>query len=98
MDSPLEDPVNGVYLQFGRDPTGMVYELLTPLDATSPVQGALVARKNLLNHRAYRVPKLALAGERLRQAGCAPTVDPKPAIALGKPAQSALRDADQHHR
>lgn len=79
---PLDDPVNGVHLQFGRDASGTVYELLAPLDADSPVQGALQGRKNLLNHVAYRVPDLTAAAATLRDARCFPTADPKPAIAF----------------
>jgi len=41
--APIDDPVNGVRLQFGRDPAGVVYELLEPLDETSPVYPALEA-------------------------------------------------------
>jgi methylmalonyl-CoA/ethylmalonyl-CoA epimerase len=80
---PLDDPVNGVNLQFGRDASGTVYELLAPLDADSPVQGTLQGRKNLLNHVAYRVPDLTAAAATLRDARCFPTADPKPAIAFG---------------
>ena len=81
--APLTDPLNGVHILFGRDPSGVVYELLAPIDASSPVQPALVARKNLLNHIAYRVVDLAQARERMLAAGCAPTADPKPALAFG---------------
>jgi methylmalonyl-CoA/ethylmalonyl-CoA epimerase len=80
---PLVDTVNGVHLMFGRDPCGVVYELLAPLDPSSPVQAALQARKNLLNHTAYLVPDLAQAAQRMRAAGCAPTAEPKAAIAYG---------------
>ena len=79
----LEDPVNGVHVTFGRDPCGIIYELLAPLDAGSPVQGALLGRKNLLNHIAYLVPNLSESAARMRSAGCAPTADPQPAIAYG---------------
>lgn len=79
----LEDPVNGVHVTFGRDPCGVVYELLAPLDAQSPVQGALQARKNLLNHVAYLVPNLGEAAALMRAAGCAPTAEPKRAVAYG---------------
>ena len=79
----LEDPVNGVRLQFGRDPGGMVYELLEPIDEASPVHRALKSRSNLLNHSAYRVPSLAEAAEHLRESGCMPAGDPRPAIAFG---------------
>lgn len=81
--APLEDPVNGVRLAFGRDPGGMVYELLEPIDEASPIHRALKSRTNLLNHSAYRVPSLAEAAEHLRASGCMPTGDSRPAIAFG---------------
>lgn len=80
---PLADAVNGVNLTFGRDPTGMVYELLAPIDAASPVYGAMRARMNILNHMAYRVPDLDAAAAHLREARCAPTGHPSIAIAFG---------------
>jgi len=79
----FRDPVNGVVLQFGRDPSGMVYELLEPLDEASPVYPALSGGKAILNHVAYRVGDLAAEAERLRRAGTAPAAEPKPAIAYG---------------
>jgi len=84
----FRDPVNGVLLQFLRDPSGVCYELLEPLDETSPVYPALVGGKAILNHVAYRVDDIRTQGERLRLAGCAPTSEPKPAIAYnGRPIQ-----------
>lgn len=80
---PLTDPTNGVHLTFGRDPTGVVYELLAPINATSPVYSAMRARTNILNHTAYRVPDLEAAAAHLRDARCAPTGHPSPAIAFG---------------
>jgi len=77
------DPVNGVLLQFCRDPAGVCYELLEPLDETSPVYPALAGGKAILNHVAYRVEDLSAQGERLCRAGCAPTSAPKPAVAYG---------------
>jgi methylmalonyl-CoA/ethylmalonyl-CoA epimerase len=71
----VRDPVNGVILQFGRDRAGVVYELLEPIDETSPVHAALSTGKAILNHVAYLVPDLT--------AGAAPTSEPKPAIAYG---------------
>jgi len=79
----IEDPVNGVRLQFGRDPAGVVFELLEPLDDKSPVYRALKSRTNILNHVAYRVADLAAGAARLRAAKHAPTSAPKPAIAYG---------------
>lgn len=80
--SPIEDPVNGVRLQFGRDPTGLVYELLVPLDQKSPVQIALQQRKNILNHVAYRIPDLAVAARHMREARCMAIAEAKPAVAF----------------
>jgi len=79
----IEDPVNGVRLQFGRDRAGVVYELLEPLDATSPVYPALASGRAILNHVAYLVPNLGGAAEILRSGGAGPTSEPKPAIAYG---------------
>lgn len=80
---PVTDPINGVEVVFGRDAGGLVYELVSPLDKSSPVHGALSANKNLLNHVAYRVADLSVAASRMRAAGGAPTSKPKPAIAFG---------------
>jgi methylmalonyl-CoA/ethylmalonyl-CoA epimerase len=78
-----DDPVNGVLIQFGRDASGVCYELLVPKGPESPVAEALSSRKAILNHVAYLVTDLGAAAERLMDAGCAPTADPKPAIAYG---------------
>jgi methylmalonyl-CoA/ethylmalonyl-CoA epimerase len=79
----IRDPVNGVLLQFGRDPAGVVYEVLEPLDEKSPVYNALATGKGILNHIAYRVSDLAAHAAAMRRAGCAPTSEPKPAVAYG---------------
>jgi methylmalonyl-CoA/ethylmalonyl-CoA epimerase len=77
----FRDEANGVLLQFGRDPAGVVFELLEPLNERSPVYNALTTGKGILNHIAYRVADLAAEAERMRAAGCAPTSEPKPAVA-----------------
>lgn len=77
----VHDAVNGVRLQFGRDASGICYELLEPLDAMSPVYAALKSGKGILNHVAYRVPDLQNWQVRMQEAGWARTSDPKPAIA-----------------
>jgi methylmalonyl-CoA/ethylmalonyl-CoA epimerase len=79
----FEDPVNGVICQFGRDRAGVVYELLQPLGPDSPVAAALTERRAILNHVAYLVDDLAAAGRQLTDEGCAPTSQPKPAVAYG---------------
>ena len=80
---PIEDVVNGVKLQFGRDPAGVVYELLEPLGEDSPVFNALQTGKAILNHVAYRVPDLSAGAAQLAAGGAARVSDPKPAIAYG---------------
>ncbi|MBA3811052.1 MAG: VOC family protein [Caulobacteraceae bacterium] len=80
---PIEDSVNGVKIQFGRDPAGVVYELLEPLDETSPVYESLRSGKAILNHVAYTVPDLAAGAARLSAGGAARVSEPKPAIAYG---------------
>lgn len=79
----FRDEVNGVLLQFGRDPAGVVYELLEPLDEHSPVYNVLTTGRGILNHVAYRTAELRVQEARLRAAGCAPTAEPKPALAYG---------------
>jgi hypothetical protein len=77
----VTDPVNGVHVLFGRDPAGMVYELLEPIDASSPVHAALGLRKNL-NHVAYRIADLATGAAAMRAVGCAPVGEPTRAVAF----------------
>jgi len=75
------DTVNQVHVQFGRDASGICYELLAPLHEQSPIANALRKRSNILNHVAYLVSDLAAEAERLQSAGAVPTGEPKPAIA-----------------
>jgi methylmalonyl-CoA/ethylmalonyl-CoA epimerase len=77
------DTVNGVVCQFGRDASGVCYELLEPLGEDSPVLPALQSGRAILNHTAYLVDDLAAAGAKLQRNGCARTAEPKPAIAYG---------------
>ncbi len=77
----IVDPINGVRLQFGRDASGICYELLEPLGEASPVFAALKTGKGILNHVAYRVHDLREWQDRLHAVGWARTSDPKPAIA-----------------
>jgi methylmalonyl-CoA/ethylmalonyl-CoA epimerase len=77
------DKVNGVRLVFGRDPAGIVHELLEPWGDNSPVAGSLRERRNLLNHLAYRVASLDEASLQLRGMRCFPTSEPKEALAFG---------------
>jgi methylmalonyl-CoA/ethylmalonyl-CoA epimerase len=77
----FEDPVNDVFVQFGRCPGGMCYETVAPRSALSPVRNALKRRVNIFNHVAYRVASLADQAACLRAAGFAAIADPTPAVA-----------------
>jgi methylmalonyl-CoA/ethylmalonyl-CoA epimerase len=77
------DPVNHIYCQFGRDASGVCYELVAPLGDQSPVGKALKTRTNTLHHVAYLTSDLAAESERLLQAGCIAVTRPAPAIAFG---------------
>ena len=80
---PFTDPVNDVYVQFGRDAQGVCYELVAPLSKESPVRRALRTGHNITNHLAYLVVDLAAARDRLIAADFSPIADQKPAIAYG---------------
>jgi methylmalonyl-CoA/ethylmalonyl-CoA epimerase len=80
---PITDPVNGVHLQFGCDCSGMVYELLQPIDKSSPVFAALASGQGILNHVAYLVADLEAGAEHLLRSDSAPTGPPNAAIAYG---------------
>lgn len=48
------DPNINVKIIFAIDTSNIRYELVAPLNEGSPVSGALKARKNIINHVAYR--------------------------------------------
>jgi methylmalonyl-CoA/ethylmalonyl-CoA epimerase len=75
------DAVNGVYVQFGRDQSGICYELVAPFGDSSPIASTLRKGDRILNHVAYLVENLKVESERLRSLGFIPTAEPKPAIA-----------------
>jgi len=77
----FEDTINDVWVQFGRDTSGICYELISPRGETSPVAKALKSGNNILNHVAYLVSDLATEATRVRAAGAVPLGEPKPAIA-----------------
>jgi methylmalonyl-CoA/ethylmalonyl-CoA epimerase len=76
------DPIQKVTVQFGQDDSGLRFELVVPLDASSPVSGCLASRKNVLNHLAYQVTDLDAQAQRLRGLGCIPVTMPAPAVAF----------------
>ena len=71
----------GVYVQFGIAASGPCYELVAPLGEQSPVDGALRAGKNILNHVAYLTADLEAEGERLRSLGSVAVAAAQPAVA-----------------
>jgi methylmalonyl-CoA/ethylmalonyl-CoA epimerase len=77
------DPVNMVKVQFGRDASGICYELIAPHGNKSPILEALNSGNRILNHVAYLVPDLAAAAKALRAAKCVATGPARPAIAYG---------------
>jgi methylmalonyl-CoA/ethylmalonyl-CoA epimerase len=77
------DPVNHIYCQFGRDASGVCYELVAPLDDQSPIGKAVRTRANVLHHVAYLCADLDAEAARLEQAGCVVVTQPAPAIAFG---------------
>lgn len=79
----FDDPINRVFVQFGRDDSGVCYEIIAPRSEDSPVSRALKAGDRILNHIAYLVPDLEAEGARLRAMRCFPATDPNPAIAYG---------------
>ncbi len=79
----FSDAVNKVHVQFGRDSSGICYELIAPFGDDAPVAKALSSGRNILNHVAYLVPDLAGGRQRLRAAGSVPTSEPNPGIAYG---------------
>lgn len=79
----FEDPIHKVIVQFGRDASGIVYELVAPLGEDAPIKQALAKGQNLLNHVAYRTADLATAAGVLRGQGCIPLGRPAPAVAFG---------------
>lgn len=87
----LEDPLQKVYACFGRDRTGIRFELIAPTGPTSPLARVLSEGVNILNHVAYRVPDLQASAERLRTQRCAPVGPAQPGIAYdNKPIQFFL--------
>lgn len=79
---PVDDPLIKVRIQFGIDVSGIRYELVAPLGEGNPVDGALAAGTNLLNHVAYSVADIDAELRRLRRLRCIPTGPPRPAVAF----------------
>ncbi len=81
--APVDDPVIKVRIQFGIDAGGLRYELVAPFGEGNPVDGALAAGTNLLNHVGYLTADIDAEIRRLRRQRCIPTGPPRPAVAFG---------------
>lgn len=79
----FDDQQLGVAVQFLRDESGVVFELIAPLGPNSPVAKIAATRIGVINQLAYRVEDLSRAAEYFRSNGALPTAPPKPAIAFG---------------
>jgi methylmalonyl-CoA/ethylmalonyl-CoA epimerase len=77
------DPLLKVSVQFLNDSSGICYEIVAPNGEGNPVDSVLIAKRNILNHVAYKVVNFEASIERLRQAHCIPLGKPQPAIAFG---------------
>lgn len=80
---PFEDQVNDVWVQFGRDASGLCYELVAPLSDRSPITRVLTQRVNTLNHLAYLVDNLKEQAKHLAAVGFVEVAEARPAIAYG---------------
>jgi methylmalonyl-CoA/ethylmalonyl-CoA epimerase len=79
----FDDVHLGVSVQFVRDESGAVFELIAPLGSSSPVARIAASRTGVINQFAYLVEDLSRAGGYFRFNGATPTAPPKPAIAFG---------------
>jgi methylmalonyl-CoA/ethylmalonyl-CoA epimerase len=79
----FDDQQLGVSVQFVRDESGVIFELIAPLGPNSPVAKIASSRVGVINQLAYRVEDLSRAAEYFRSKGALPTAPPRPAIAFG---------------
>ena len=78
----VDDPGLSVSVQFGSTPGGqLTYELIAPLGEATPIANALRTGKHILNHLAYLTPDLEASAAHLREQGCYPAGEPRPALA-----------------
>jgi methylmalonyl-CoA/ethylmalonyl-CoA epimerase len=81
---PFDDPIQKVRVCFLRRKThdGLLVELISPLDTTSPVNGYL--SKGLgAYHICYEVADLEQSQAEMRAQKCLPIAAPAPAVAFG---------------
>jgi len=79
----IDDPGHHVTVQFCREASGILYELVAPFGEKNPVSDVLKNGKNILNHVAYGVDDIEAAFGRMRAHGCMPLGRPMPAVAFG---------------
>jgi methylmalonyl-CoA/ethylmalonyl-CoA epimerase len=72
----------GVSVCFGRDTSGLVWELIAPYGAESPVARAVRTKRYRLNQVAYRTGDLPRARDRLKSHGAVVLGEAKPALAF----------------
>jgi methylmalonyl-CoA/ethylmalonyl-CoA epimerase len=72
-----------VYVQFGRDGSGICYEIVAPMDSQNPLSEALRTGSRVLNHIAYLTSDIEAVGATFRQSKCIPVGPAKPAVAYG---------------
>ena len=68
----IDDDRLGISVQFGRDDSGLCFELVAPNGQPNPVDGTLARKANQLNHVAYRVVDFEASTARLRALGAMP--------------------------
>jgi methylmalonyl-CoA/ethylmalonyl-CoA epimerase len=78
----FHDHEMGVSVQFLYDKCGVRYEIVCPLGINNPVDGMLIAKKNILNHMAYRVEEFDNKCLELRENGCIPISNTNSAVAF----------------
>ena len=79
----FDDQRLGVSVQFVRDESGVVFELIAPIGSSSPVAKIAASRSGVINQFAYCVENLSMAADYFRSNGAIPTAAPKPAVAFG---------------
>lgn len=77
------DEGHDVAVQFGRDASGLCYELIVPLSHHSPAFRAMREHVNILNHMAFKVACMAEAKEQMVARKFYPLGDARPAVAYG---------------
>lgn len=77
----FDDATLGVSVQFYRDHSGVVFELIAPYGDSSPVLNTL-KQAHRLNQLAYRCRDLESASRALRRARAVPLGAPAPAVAF----------------